>query len=244
MTMKFLLSFLVFFSLISDILAQEPTYFVEIGAYAEPVKMDYFQKMSNVYETVDANWIYRYRIDVADKNEGEQTLKAAKSAGFAYARLVDVDFSRACCSNQCGYVPPVRTNAKHMPINNPTAKNDFRITDGGRIIMDGKKKTKKSDVYTAENTNKTNTEVVVDNSKPSKTKKNADKSTKNNEPAPNNTQAADANNPQNGDKSAKTADQNNSGAKPQTEPKTTEEPKPKKKRRQIYNKETGRMEDI
>jgi len=262
--MKFFLLFLASFFVAAYLRAQEPTYFVEIGAYAEPVKMDYFKKISNVYETVDANWIYRYRIDVANKTEGEQKVQEAKNVGFAYARLVDVEFSRACCSNQCGYAPPMRTNAKHMPVGNPKAKNDYDIVSGGRILLDNNKQQKGS-IYTDKNSAKTiGEEVVIDNTNAAKSKKNTAKSTKNSErkPTADKTQTTDAANPQsgdktakvakttdaanpqNGDKSVKTTNQNNEGAKPQTDPKTTEEAKPKKKRRQIYNKETGRMEDI
>ena len=54
--------------------AQKTDFAVEVAAFAEQVPLSYFNKLKNVYETVDANYIYRYYIDVKDKNQAE-TLK-------------------------------------------------------------------------------------------------------------------------------------------------------------------------
>ncbi|MCH2043513.1 MAG: OmpA family protein [Saprospiraceae bacterium] len=106
--------------------AQAERYSLEVGAYAEPVGLEYFNALEGVYETVDANLIYRYYIDVRSKAEGERERKKAINAGFVYAKVVDFNYLREQCSASCAYIPPNRTGAEIESKNrslNPLPKN-------------------------------------------------------------------------------------------------------------------------
>lgn len=94
------------------IYAQSERYAVEVGAYAEPIGLEYFKKLAGVYETIDVNLIYRYYIDVNSKAEGEQQRKKAKEAGFMHAKVVDFNYLREQCSASCSYIAPSKTGAK------------------------------------------------------------------------------------------------------------------------------------
>lgn len=94
--------------------AQNSDLVVEVAAFAEQVSMSYFDKVENVYETIDVNQIYRYRIDVNDQAEAKKVLETVQAEGFQYARIVDIAALRQQCEAECGYVPPKPTGAGNI----------------------------------------------------------------------------------------------------------------------------------
>lgn len=87
--------------------AQKTPFAVEVSAFAERVPLTYF-KIGGVYESVDENLIYRYRIDAPDRPAAERLRQQAIDAGHKYARVVDFEAIREACAATCGYTPPQR----------------------------------------------------------------------------------------------------------------------------------------
>lgn len=100
---------LLFVGSISSLFGQKmDTYAVEVGAYDEKVQLNYFSKMENltVYEVFDVNDIYRYWIDVGDKQGAEKLRQNAIEKGFVNARIIDFAAMKEHCKATCGYTPP------------------------------------------------------------------------------------------------------------------------------------------
>lgn len=107
-------SFLLFFCGIT-LFAQKTPFAVEVAAFAEPVSDGYFKDLNNVYETLDANYIYRYYIDVPTESEASQKKEAVKKAGFINARIIDFQALKSVCNVTCQYIPPAKTGKTLSP---------------------------------------------------------------------------------------------------------------------------------
>lgn len=119
----------LFFCLSLSLSAQSSQYAVEVGAFANKVPLSYFKKLNQkVYETLDVNEIYRYYIDVSDENRGKIVRAEAKAAGYNYARVIDFEYQRQLCANQCGYTPPTPTDPSNR-ITPPRPTKRGQITD-------------------------------------------------------------------------------------------------------------------
>lgn len=101
-------------------LAQKTAFVVEVAAFAEPVSDGYFKAVDNIYETLDANYIYRYYIDVPTKAEAIQTKEVLQKAGFINARVLDFQALQNACNITCQYVPPSKTGKKLSPFQTKT----------------------------------------------------------------------------------------------------------------------------
>lgn len=98
-----------------SLFAQQAPFAVEVAAFAEPVPDGHFGSLDKVYETLDANYIYRYYIDAATKEEAETTKSAVKQAGFANARIIDFSYLKENCNMTCQYIPPKKTGKTVAP---------------------------------------------------------------------------------------------------------------------------------
>lgn len=103
----------LFFS--SFLNAQNSPYAVEVAAFAEPVKDGHFKNLDNVYETLDANYIYRYYLDAKNRSDAEAKCKRVIEAGFVNAHVVDFQSLRSQCSITCQYVAPKATGNTIKP---------------------------------------------------------------------------------------------------------------------------------
>lgn len=111
---KYLLLFLS--CLVSALVhAQQSNYAVELAAFAEPVEDGHFKDIAGVYETLDANYIYRYYLDAASRSEAENKRKEVLKAGFVNARVVDFEALRAQCNATCQYIAPKATGNEIKP---------------------------------------------------------------------------------------------------------------------------------
>lgn len=110
---------ILFFSILSllfyQLNAQNAPYAVEVAAFAEPVPDGHFGSISKVYETLDANYIYRYYIDASSKEEAETTKSSVQKAGFSNARIVDFKYLAENCNATCEYIPPKKTGKTVAP---------------------------------------------------------------------------------------------------------------------------------
>lgn len=97
------------------LLGQKTSFAVEVAAFAEPVSDGYFKDISGVYETLDANYIYRYYIDVPTKEDANQKKEAVKTLGFINARVIDFQSLRQACAVTCQYIPPAKTGKTVSP---------------------------------------------------------------------------------------------------------------------------------
>ncbi|MFT5648095.1 MAG: outer membrane protein OmpA-like peptidoglycan-associated protein [Aureispira sp.] len=94
---------------------QNTDFAVEVAAFAEPVSDGYFKDIDNVYETLDANYIYRYYVDASSEIEANQKREAAMNIGFINARVINFQVLRASCKMTCQYVSPTRTGKTLSP---------------------------------------------------------------------------------------------------------------------------------
>lgn len=106
-------SILVFFS--TSLFAQQSQFAVEVAAFAEPVPDGHFGSIAKVYETLDANYIYRYYIDAPTKEDAEQTKTTVQKAGYSNARVIDFRYLRENCDATCQYIPPKKTGKEVAP---------------------------------------------------------------------------------------------------------------------------------
>lgn len=95
--------------------AQQSRYAVELATFAEPVKDGHFKDMTDVYETLDNNYIYRYYIDAPSFEAADRLRRTAETKGFIHARVIDFEAMRQQCSITCQYVPPTATGNEIAP---------------------------------------------------------------------------------------------------------------------------------
>jgi outer membrane protein OmpA-like peptidoglycan-associated protein len=93
----------------STLFGQNASFAVEVAAFAEPVSDGYFKEISNVYETLDANYIYRYYVDAPTETEANQKKEEVKNIGFVNARVIDLQALKSACNVTCQYVSPIKT---------------------------------------------------------------------------------------------------------------------------------------
>jgi len=108
------------------------SYAVEVGAFDQKVKWNYFAKMPNskVYEVVDLNDIYRYWVDCKDKTSAETLRQEAIQNGFVNARIIDFKVLEEHCKNTCGYSRPQATNRNtDRNTNNTTDRTNSNTND-------------------------------------------------------------------------------------------------------------------
>lgn len=113
--MRQLLYLFIFIS--PHLVAQQSPFVVELAAFAEPVSSGHFGSIEKVYETLDANYIYRYYIDAPTKAAAEETKNKVKEAGFVNARIIDFNYLKENCEITCQYVPPKKTGKEVIPFN-------------------------------------------------------------------------------------------------------------------------------
>lgn len=125
-TFFFTLTFLFFCS--TTTFCQQRTLAVEVAAFAEPVPDGYFKEINNVYEALDANYIYRYYIDVATNTEAQEKKELVQKAGFVNARVIDFETLRTQCSQTCQYIPPTKTGKVLRPFQSTAETYKFSET--------------------------------------------------------------------------------------------------------------------
>lgn len=116
--MKLLFSLIIPIFLVNLTFAQNAAFVVEVGAFAEPVSIHYFDKLQNVYEVVGINNIYRYRIDTEDINTANSLKKEAIEKGYIHSRIIDIQTVKDHCSAECGYTPPKPTGRGTIGLEN------------------------------------------------------------------------------------------------------------------------------
>jgi outer membrane protein OmpA-like peptidoglycan-associated protein len=99
----------------TTLLGQKTPFAVEVAAFAEPVSDGYFKEISGVYETLDANYIYRYYIDIPTEEEANQKKESVKKLGFINARVINFQALRQVCTVTCQYIPPAKTGKTVSP---------------------------------------------------------------------------------------------------------------------------------
>lgn len=107
--MKLLFALSFFTLLWGSARTQSTNFVVEVGAFAEPVSIDYFNKMNQVYETIGINNIYRYRINAKTSAIASEIQKEAIKKGYVHARVIDLQTLKEQCDIECGYTPPQPT---------------------------------------------------------------------------------------------------------------------------------------
>jgi len=105
----------IIISLGSLLYAQKSNYAVEVAAFAEPVNNGHFKDIAGVYETLDANYIYRYYLDAKDLEEAQSKQKEALNAGFVNARVINFETLRSQCDVTCQYIAPKATGNRIAP---------------------------------------------------------------------------------------------------------------------------------
>ena len=116
--MKLLPTLIINTLLVGCIYAQNADFVVEVGAFAEPVSIHYFDKLEHVYEVVGINDIYRYRIDAQDLTTATSLQKKAIDKGYIHSRIIDVKTIKDQCSIECGYTPPTPTGRGTIGLEN------------------------------------------------------------------------------------------------------------------------------
>jgi outer membrane protein OmpA-like peptidoglycan-associated protein len=94
---------------------QDAAFAVEVAAFAEPVSDGYFKDINDIYETLDANYIYRYYVDAPTEDDANQKKEAAKNIGFINARVINFQALRSACNVTCQYVSPAKTGKTLSP---------------------------------------------------------------------------------------------------------------------------------
>jgi len=113
--------------------AQNAAFAVEVAAFAEPVSDGHFKEIRNVYETLDANYIYRYYIYMNTKTEAVQKKEEVQKLGFKNVRIIDFEERKALCNVTCQYVQPAQTGKKITSFQSQTKK--YGITESLRCIF-------------------------------------------------------------------------------------------------------------
>jgi outer membrane protein OmpA-like peptidoglycan-associated protein len=112
---RFIYTFCFLF-ILNILFAQNKTSFaVEVAAFAESVPNGYFKEVAEIYETVDVNYIYRYYIDVPDREAAEIKKNEIRAIGFINARVIDFIELRKGCSALCQYNSPSKTGKRIKP---------------------------------------------------------------------------------------------------------------------------------
>lgn len=100
------ISFIVLISCLAvphTVQAQE--YVVQVAAFSEPVDIDFYfgeKGVKGVYGDVDHNLIYRYYLGpFPDEDFAKRIETKTRRAGFANARVVDLQAQRDKCANSC-----------------------------------------------------------------------------------------------------------------------------------------------
>jgi len=103
--------------LVGNLFAQETPFAVEVGAYAEHAPDGHFGNIDGIYETLDANYIYRYYINAATKEDAVVKMKEVQGLGFTNAKVVDFAKLKENCSAICQYINPEKTGNDVVPFN-------------------------------------------------------------------------------------------------------------------------------
>lgn len=112
---RFIYTFCFLFVL-NILFAQNKTSFVvEVAAFAESVPNEYFKEVAGIYEIVDVNYIYRYYIDVPDREAAEVKKNEIIASGFINARVIDFIELRKGCNALCQYNSPTKTGKRIKP---------------------------------------------------------------------------------------------------------------------------------
>ena len=106
---------LCLFLLSSSLFAQNSPFAVEVAAFAQNVPNGHFGNLRDVYETLDANYIYRYYIDADTKEDAQAKKEMAQKAGFVNAKIVNFDELQENCSATCQYIAPKKTGKEVVP---------------------------------------------------------------------------------------------------------------------------------
>lgn len=93
----------------TTLFGQKTAFAVEVAAFAEPVSDGYFKDISNVYETLDANYIYRYYVDASTETEANEKKEEVKNIGFVNARVINFQALKSACNVTCQYISPIKT---------------------------------------------------------------------------------------------------------------------------------------
>lgn len=103
--------------------AQNAPFAVEIVAMAEPAPNAYFGTLTGIYETLDANYIYRYYIDFDTREAAENKKLDIQKLGFVNARVIDFAELQESCSIVCEYSIPKKTGKKVVPFDSKSAEH-------------------------------------------------------------------------------------------------------------------------
>ncbi len=136
--MKLLLTLSLVTFVLRSTYAQNTDFVVEVGAFAEPVSIHYFDKINDVYESIGINNIYRYRINAKTSEIASNIQKEAIEKGYVHARVIDLKTIKEQCDIECGYTPPKPTGRGLIGLENANMyelnKNDKTIPSNNGSI--------------------------------------------------------------------------------------------------------------
>ncbi len=116
---------LLFF--VANAFGQKMPYAVEVAAFAEHAPDGYFGTLQGIYETLDANYIYRYYIDAATREDAEAKRAEVHKAGFTNAKVIDFEALKGNCEAVCQYLTPQKTGKDIVPFSSlPTEYIDVQ----------------------------------------------------------------------------------------------------------------------
>jgi outer membrane protein OmpA-like peptidoglycan-associated protein len=101
--------------LVVNLFAQETPFVVEVAAYAQHAPDGHFGSIDGLYETLDANYIYRYYINSATKEDALAKMKEVQSLGFTNAKVIDFAELKENCDAVCQYINPKKTGNDVVP---------------------------------------------------------------------------------------------------------------------------------
>jgi len=126
---RFICTFCFLF-ILNILFAQNKTSFVvEVAAFAESVPNEYFKEVAGIYEIVDVNYIYRYYIDVPDREAAEIKKNEIRASGFINARVIDFIELGKSCNALCQYNSPTKTGKKLKPFASLISTRTTRFTN-------------------------------------------------------------------------------------------------------------------
>ena len=120
--MRKLVYSIVLVLIVGNLWAQRTPYVVEVAAFAQHAPDGHFGDLDGIYETLDANYIYRYYIDAATKEDAEAKKSEVQKAGFVNAKIVNFSALQENCSAVCKYVAPKKTGKEVVPFSSLTTE--------------------------------------------------------------------------------------------------------------------------